>query len=73
MRRTAAQLTPELSMEIPPNPRRLSKRERRLLCRAIDVVLAAHGGFDAESFAVMELMQLREIASKLQPKRRASQ
>ena len=67
-RLTAAQMTAELPFNAPirNTPRRLSRRERRLLCRLIDIAW----GYDELHLSNQELCQLAAIQKKLAPIRR---
>lgn len=61
MRRTAAQLTAPLPMALPRACRRLSKFERSLLCRAIDIAW----GCQQTPLAAPEYVTLIGVRAKL--------
>ena len=61
MRRTAAQMTAPLPMTLPRACRRLSKFERSLLCRAIDIAW----GSQHTPLTAPEYVTLIEIQGKL--------
>ena len=61
MRRTAAQMTAPLPMALPRACRRLSKFERSLLCRAVDIAW----GCLQTPLAAAEYVTLIEIQGKL--------
>lgn len=61
MRRTAAQMTPQLPMALPRVCRRLTKLERALLCRAIDIAW----GCRREPLTPPEYVTLTEVRGKL--------
>lgn len=64
---TAAQMTADLPMAVERNAtRRLTRRERLLLCRLIDVAW----GFDELRLDTGELVRLADIQKKLRPNRR---
>lgn len=64
---TAAQMTGELPLAVEPNrPRRLTRKERLLLCRLIDVALC----IDELPLDTVECCRIAEIREKLVPRRR---
>ena len=64
---TAARMTADLPMTVPPNPRRrLTRRERLLLCRVIDHLW----GCVTEPFSTPDFEMLARIQGILKPAKR---
>lgn len=56
----------DLPMAVPVNPRRLTRRNRRVIYRALSLLL----GYASDSLTGSELMELVECRDKIKPIRR---
>lgn len=63
---TAAEMTTDLPLDIPRTSRRLTKRERQLLCRMISLAW----GCEATPLSATDFVNLAQIQGKLAPQKR---